>query len=177
MRVALCVSLSVLLASACSPAHAAPAPVSSAAGMALGTAALHVGSGEHPLAPLIGLWGRLPLGDACFLEPELAAARRREGGALASFERRYYRGALGLGCSAGTRATRVALSLGPALGYRHSRIVDEPWSASSLAPGLRYRAGFLIPLGERLQLDLLAGGSTHGRVVDHDLLLQGGVRW
>jgi hypothetical protein len=158
-------------------ARAGSAPVSSAAGVALGAVALHVGSGEHPLAPMTGFWGRLPLNEACYLEPELALARRSEGGSLATFDRRYYRAAVGVGCSAGTRATRVAVSLGPVLSYRLTDIVGEPWSAASLAPGLRYRAGFLIPLGARVQLDLLAGGSTHGRVVDHDLLLQGGVRW
>jgi len=161
-------------------ARADSPPVARAAGLTLGTMALHVGSGEHPLVPTIGAWGRFPLGAACYVEPELAVARRNEGGTIAGFQRRYARAALGLGCSAGTRATRVAVSIGPAISYRHTTIdalYEQRYTADSLAPGLRYRAGFLIPLGERVQLDLLAGGSTHGKVVDHDLLLQGGVRW
>jgi hypothetical protein len=158
-------------------ARAGAPPVAKAAGLSLGAAALHVGSGEHPLAPMVSGWARLPLGISCYLEPEIAVARRLEGGSIASFDRRFYRAAVGLGCSAGTRATRVAASLGPALSYRDTRIADEPFLAHSLSPGLRYRAGFLVPMGERVQVDILAGGSTHGRVFDHDLLLQGGVRW
>ncbi len=176
-------SLLVLALSALLPLHSARAaspPVARAAGLAVGAMALHVGSGEHPLAPSVGIWGRLPLGAACYLEPELAAATRGEGGSVADFQRRYARAALGFGCSAGTRATRVAASIGPAVGYRHTTIAtphEQDYTAGSLAPGLRYRAGFLIPLGDKLQLDILAGGSTHGTVFDHDLLLQGGVRW
>ncbi len=154
-------------------------PVAPAVGVALGTVALHVGSGEHPLAPMVGAWGRIPLGAACYLEPEAALAWRSEGGEVASFDRRFYRAAVGLGCSAGTRATRVALSIGPSFGYRFTGIdgMGAPYKARSFSPGLRYRAGFLVPLGQRMQLDILAGGSTHDRVFDHDLLLQGGVRW
>lgn len=163
------------------PARAESPPVSAAAGLALGASALHVGSGEHPLAPLVGVWGRVPLGAACYLEPEAALSRRSEGGDIASFDRRCYRAALGLGCSVGTRATRVALSVGPSLSYRFTRIdgdgLGAPYHARSFSPGLRYRAGFLIPVAEHLQIDLLAGGATHGRVFDHDLVLQGGVRW
>ena len=160
-------------------ARADAPPVANAAGLSLGAVALHSGSGEHPLAPLLGGWARLPLGAACSLEPEAALGRRGEGGSLASLNRRYYRAALGLGCSAGTRATRVALSMGPAVSFRHTTIdtSGQRYTARSTAPGLRYRAGVLIPLGKRLQLDILAGGSTHGLVFDHDLLLQGGMRW
>ncbi len=148
-----------------------------AAGIGIGATALHVGSSEHPLAPAVTGWARLPLGASCYTEPELAMARRAEGGEVAAFDRRYYRAALSLGCSAGTRATRVAASIGPAVSYRLTLVNDGAYQARSLAPGLRYRAGFLIPLGARIQLDVLAGGSTHGRVFDHDLMLQGGVRW
>lgn len=161
-------------------ARAEAPPVARAAGLSLGAVALHSGSGEHPLAPMVNGWARLPLGDACYLEPELGLARRGEGGNLASFGRRYARAAVGLGCSAGTRATRVAVSVGPAVSYRHTVIdtlYEQGYAAASLAPGLRYRAGFLVPLGDRVQLDILAGGSTHGWVFDHDLLIQGGVRW
>ncbi len=158
-------------------ARAASEPVAGAAGLALGAAALHVGSGEHPLAPVAGLWARFPISEACYLEPEAALGRRAEGGSIAPFDRRYYRAALGVGCSAGTRATRVALSLGPAVSLRSTTITGEGYAARSLAPGLRYRAGFLIPIGQRIQFDILAGGSNHGWVFDHDLLLQGGVRW
>jgi hypothetical protein len=150
----------------------------SAGGAALGVAALHAGSGEHPLAAVMGGWVRVGLGEACHLEPELTLGRRSEGGSLARVQGHWYRGALGVGCAAGTRATKVTASLGPAVTYHHTVIeADERYRASSLGLGLRFRAGFLIPVGERLELDLLAGGSTHGRVVDHDLLLQGGVRW
>jgi hypothetical protein len=174
LLLALAALLSVGSASAEAP------PVARAGGLSLGALALHSGSGEHPLAPQLGGWVRLPLGAACYLEPELGLGGRSEGGNVARLHRRYVRAALGLGCSAGTRATRVALSVGPAMSYRHTTIdalYEQGYTAASLAPGLRYRAGFLIPLGERVQLDILAGGSTHGLVFDHDLLLQGGVRW
>ncbi len=160
------------------PARAAePLPVR-AGGLALGAVGLHAGSGEHPLAPALGGWVRTPLGSSCFLEPELAGARRREGGSLASIDLGWARAAVGLGCATGTRAVKVAASLGPAISYRWTAVsAEERWRAASLAPGLRYRAGFLLPVGPRMELDILAGGSTHGLVFEHDLMLQGGVRW
>ncbi len=171
--------LATLTALAWAPmTHAARRPVASAAGLGLGAAAVQAGSGEHPLAPLVGGFGRLALGRHCYLEAEASLARRAEGGDLAVFDERWTRGAAGLGCSAGTHATRVAASLGPAVTWRSSSLqAEERWQASSLRPGLRYRTGFLIPVKERWQVDLLMGGSSRGWVLDSDLILQAGVRW
>ncbi len=162
----------------CGTAHAESRAVSSAVGVALGAAALHSGAGEHPAAPVGGAWGRLAVSDACYVEAEAAGSWWMYGGSLANFDQRWARGALSLGCSAGTRATRVAASLGPAVSLRSTGIdAQKYWRANSVQPGLRYRMGFLVPVGERWQVDILMGGSTHGWVFDHDLLLQGGVRW
>ena len=167
-----------LLAALVALAAGAAEPLRPAAGLGLGAVAIESGSGEHPLAPALGAWGRLPLGPVLHVELETALARRSEGGALAAFDERWYRAALGLGCSAGSRRARVAASLGPAFGLRVSRIeAAQRWRASSAAAGLRWRGGLLLPLWTHGQLGLLAGGSTRGRAVDFDLLLEGGVRW
>ncbi len=168
-------SLLLLVAGA---VQAEPQPVASAAGLALGAAALHSGAGEHPAAPMGGVWGRLALGDACYLEAELAGSWWLYGGSLAGFDQRWARGAGTVGCSAGTRAARVAASVGGGVSLRSTGIeAQKDWVANSVQPGLRYRMGFLIPVGERWQVDVLTGGSTHAWVFDFDLLVQGGVRW
>ncbi|MFH1466961.1 MAG: hypothetical protein ABIO70_21440 [Pseudomonadota bacterium] len=166
--------VSLLALALLAPALAQPP----AAGLGAGVLAGHVGSGEHRLAPALNAWARFPLGGACYLEPAALLARRAEPSAAATFQERWSRAELGLGCATGTRAVQVAGALGPALTWRHTNLdTGQDWQADVLAPGLRWRGGFLIPLGSRIELDLLAGGATAGRVVDFDLLLHGGVRW
>lgn len=149
-----------------------------AAGLGAGPLAGHVGSGEHRLAPALNAWIRLPLGHACFIESAALLARRGEPSAAATFQERWMRGEVGLGCATGSRAAQVAGSLGPALTWRHTELdAARAWQADVLAAGLRWRGGFLIPLGDRAELDLLAGGASAGPVVDFDLLVQGGMRW
>jgi len=147
-----------------------------AAGLGLGALALHTGSGEHRLAPALSGWGRVALGQACHAEAELGLARHAEGGPTVPFDERWTRGALGVGCSTGTRAARVAASLGPALTWRRTTI-DGRWTARALGAGVRWRGGFLVPLGEHGELDVLAGGASRGPVFDFDLTVQGGARW
>jgi hypothetical protein len=165
----------ILAALALLAAAAAQPP---AAGLGAGVLAGHVGSGEHRLAPALDAWARVPLGKACYLEPAVLLSRRAEPGAAASFQERWTRAEVGLGCATGTRAVQVAGSVGPAMTWRHTDLdAAQTWQADVLAAGVRWRGGFLIPLGDRAELDLLAGGASAGPVVDFDLLVQGGMRW
>ncbi len=150
-----------------------------AAGLATGMAAVRVGSGEHQLRPLAGLWLRFDMGDMLFLEAEGAYTQRHEGGELASFRERWLRGGATLGCGLGKPRARAALALGPAFTWRQTLLsAERDWQVSTpIQPGLRYRVGLLLRPGERWAVDLLYGGSTRGRSHDQDLLLQGGLRW
>jgi len=149
-----------------------------AAGLALGAGAVQVASGDHELRPLGGLWGRLGLGPACFLEAGVDATRRLDDGDVVRLDERWARGALTAGCSAGRQALRVAVAVGPALTWRDTRVAgEEAWRATALQAGVRYRAGLLLPLGGSWEADLLFGGSTRGGDHDQELVLQVGVRW
>ena len=150
-----------------------------AAGLATGMEAVRVGSGDHQLRPLAGLWLRFDLGELFFVEAEGAYTQRHEGGELASFRERWLRGAATLGCGLGKPRARAALALGPAFTWRQTLLsAQQDWQVSTpIQLGLRYRVGLLLRPGERWALDLLYGGSTRGRSHDQDLLLQGGLRW
>ncbi|MBN1335158.1 MAG: hypothetical protein JXB39_04300 [Deltaproteobacteria bacterium] len=155
-----------------------PARAEGAAGLAFGAAAVHVASAEHELRPLVGLWGRLGFGRGGFAEVEASGTRRIEDGGVVQVDERWARGALTVGCRTGPRALEVAVAVGPALTYRDTVVVGEDrWRATALQAGVRYRAGLLLPLGRRWEVDLLFGGASRRRNHDQELVVQGGGRW
>jgi len=149
-----------------------------AAGLALGAGAVQVASGDHEIRPLAGLWARLHLGRACFVEVGADATRRLDDGAVVRLDERWVRGALAAGCTAGRERLKVAAAVGPAVTWRDTAVTGaREWRATAVEPGVRYRAGLLLPLGERWEADLLFGGATRGHDHDQEVVLQGGVRW